>query len=320
MCFYVPVSLTNTWNDSYSFAWTISEELLDIYQITIEDYYTGEIFNISSETNSFSFDIDSNPETKFTNRFVLHFETAEIENVFISSSQECDDLNNAAITVSSSQFGVEYSLWQDGSQVNSLNGTGEMLNFELDSANLVTGINSFLVKASRMTCSVQQLEFETELNVLAQPVVTYDADQNLLLNTTGQVGQWYNDETLITDTPSSNITPNLLLGGAYSVIVSSENCELQSSPYLITAMEEIISSDIIEIYPNPAIDYIEVRLEDLIGQEVNITISDINGKVYLREETASLTEIIELKDIPQGIYILLVESKTKSYKSRFVKL
>jgi len=171
-----------------------------------------------------------------------------------------------------------------------------------------------------MTCSEQQLEFETELNVLAKPVITYDADQNILLNSTGQVGHWYNEEILITDIPSNNITPSLLLGGAYSITVSSENCQLQSSPFLITATEEIISSNIIDVYPNPATDYIEIRSEELVGQEVSISITDINGRVYLMEDSLSITEIVDLKSLPQGIYILLLESKTKLYKSRFVKL
>jgi hypothetical protein len=215
---------------------------------------------------------------------------------------------------------MEYSLWQDGENITSLNGTGDVLNFELDSAHLVTGINSFLVKANRMTCSEQQLEFETELNVLAKPVIIYDADQNLLLNSTGQVGHWYIQETLIIGTPSSSVTPNLLLGGAYSIIVSSENCELQSSPFLITATEEIISSNIIDVYPNPATDYIEIRSVELGGQEVSISITDINGRVYLMEDSLSITEKVDLKSLPQGIYILLLESKVGFYKSRFVKL
>lgn len=318
--FDVPVHLTNTWNDSYSFAWTLSEVLLDVYQIKLEDYYTAEVYNINSGAIGFNFDIDDNPGSRSVERFVLHFETSPIDNFIISSSQNCDKLTNASITVSGGQFGVEYSLWQDGVQINSLNGTGEMLQFELDSTSLTTGINSFLVKAARLICSGQQLDFEVELNVLAQPVITYDADQNLLLNSTGQVGQWYNEEILITDSPANNITPSLLLGGAYSIIVGSENCQLQSSPFLITANEEIISSNSIDIYPNPATDYIELRLEELNGQEVSISITDINGRVHLIKEKAPISEKIDLKNIPQGIYVLILESKTRLYKSRFVKL
>lgn len=194
-----------------------------------------------------------------------------------------------------------------------------MLKFELDSSYLTPGINSFLVKATRLTCSEQLLEFEVELNVLAQPVITYDANQNLLVNSTGQVGQWYNEEILITDTPANNITPSLVLSGAYSIIVSNENCQLQSSPFLITAIEEINSSNTIDVYPNPASDYIEIRSAELFGPEVSISITDINGRVHLIKENASLADKINLRNIPQGIYILVLESKTKLYKSRFVK-
>lgn len=318
--FDVPVRLSNTWNDSYSFAWTISKELLDVYQIKLEDHYTTEIYDINSGATGFNFGIEDSPESKSGNRFVLHFETSTIDNIIISANQNCDDISKTSIILPTSQFGVEYALWLDGMKINSLNGTGEMLKFAVDSNYVTTGINSFVVKATGLTCSAQQREFAVDLKVLAQPVITYDADQNILQNSTGQAGQWYSEGNLISDNPSSNITPNLLLGGVYSIAVSSENCTLQSPTFLVTAMEDVAKSNIINVYPNPATEYIEVRLEELIGQDVSISITDINGKVFVKKLIASTSERINLNNIPPGIYILMLESNTGLYKSRFIKL
>ena len=318
--FDIPIRLTNTWDDSYSFAWTISQELFDLYQIELEDKYTAEVYDISDGASGFDFDIDDNPGSKSTERFVIHFKTSTINNFLASGSQNCEDINNASITVSTSQFGVEYSLWQDGLQINSINGTGEALKFELDSAQFVTGINSFMVKATQPTCTLEEIEIEVSLDLLVEPVVTYDANHNLLLNSTGQIGQWYNNESLLDITPSSSITPDLITGGAYSISVSNESCNLQSLPFLVTAIEEISNSNHIDIYPNPAKGYIEVRLTETIGQSVKIYLTDTKGRVYLIEENFSLSERIMLDKIPSGVYILILESDTSLHKAKFIKL
>ena len=112
----------------------------------------------------------------------------------------------ATVTFSTSQFGVEYSVWQADSMIASFDGNGGAIQFELEPGLLSTGTNTIKISATHKTCSAQELVFEISLEILTKPQIVYDATANLLVNGTGQPGHWFNNEITINEVPAINKT------------------------------------------------------------------------------------------------------------------
>jgi hypothetical protein len=104
------------------------------------------------------------------------------------------------------------------------------------------------------------------------------------------------------------------------MIVNSGDCELKSEPFLVTEIGELSTGQNIAVYPNPAADYIEVNLGNMFGDNLSISITDVNGKVYFADEMNSPSKSINVKNFPSGVYIIVVTDPESSYRLRIVKL
>ncbi|MFN3403930.1 MAG: T9SS type A sorting domain-containing protein [Cytophagaceae bacterium] len=65
----------------------------------------------------------------------------------------------------------------------------------------------------------------------------------------------------------------------------------------------------LEVYPNPFTDYIEIKTTAPL-EKINLTLSDLAGKVYVNEEKEMLNckALVQLRDIEAGVYILTIET------------
>ncbi|MES2799569.1 MAG: DUF4465 domain-containing protein [Bacteroidota bacterium] len=69
----------------------------------------------------------------------------------------------------------------------------------------------------------------------------------------------------------------------------------------------------VEVYPNPAIDFVSVN-----GEQGNLSLKDVNGKVILSEAHMQFTKF-DLSKLPQGIYFLTLENERGKAVRKIVK-
>ncbi|MEN8119843.1 MAG: C10 family peptidase [Bacteroidota bacterium] len=96
-----------------------------------------------------------------------------------------------------------------------------------------------------------------------------------------------------------------------STAITSSNVEIESS-----------ISNSLEIYPNPASDYLFLNLERNQGATVQIKLFDINGKVAKIKnlETIDGNQVLkmDISTLKQGIYILQLITPDKSFKKKII--
>jgi len=84
-------------------------------------------------------------------------------------------------------------------------------------------------------------------------------------------------------------------------------------------LNEISMSDMLNIYPNPTSETINVQMEDSAFGETQYTIFDFTGKVVLVGTTSKDAFQIDLGDLSLGIYIVQVRKMGNVARKSFVK-
>ncbi len=74
-------------------------------------------------------------------------------------------------------------------------------------------------------------------------------------------------------------------------------------------VDDVVLSSEIEIYPNPANDFVTIKTHNNIGDL--ITISDILGRTLITEEVTSDDIQINIADLAKGLYIIKVGNKSE---------
>ena len=82
-------------------------------------------------------------------------------------------------------------------------------------------------------------------------------------------------------------------------------------------MQESISENGI-IYPNPASDYINIKLDGISADKLEIC--DISGKIILSQTITKDYQQIQIRDLKRGMYFLKIYDKNQNIKIlKFVK-
>jgi hypothetical protein len=72
---------------------------------------------------------------------------------------------------------------------------------------------------------------------------------------------------------------------------------------------DVFSNSKINIYPNPALDIININVSDGIKYEV--TIFDLQGRKMINTTKQSL---IDLRSLPQGVFLLKIQDPSSGQK------
>ncbi len=84
-----------------------------------------------------------------------------------------------------------------------------------------------------------------------------------------------------------------------------------------TSIDETELPQLLEIYPNPTSDYLNVSMGGLILQ--NIKVYDIEGRLVVSQNTNQQTTVLDVSSFETGIYLIQVEdSRNRKIVSRFV--
>ena len=74
--------------------------------------------------------------------------------------------------------------------------------------------------------------------------------------------------------------------------------------------------DGIKLYPNPTIDYLVLRLENIeIKENTKYELYDINGKILEQSDIQSNNTIVHIADFPSALYVLKIVEADKEIKS-----
>ncbi len=71
----------------------------------------------------------------------------------------------------------------------------------------------------------------------------------------------------------------------------------------------------VSIYPNPAVDFMEISIDDANVQGLDLQVYDMLGKLIIQQSITDQTTQLNIKNLEKGVYILKVGNNTQ----RFVK-
>jgi len=144
------------------------------------------------------------------------------------------------------------------------------------------------------------------------PTITYDG--TTLTSSAATGNQWYIDGNIMSlETNQTIVTTN---PGSYTVIVTDTvtNCiSLESSPEVISGINEISAGLMFNIYPNPNNGQFIIELSDVKKEDYLIEVRNIIGQLIYIEEVGKVSgELlkIDLSEHHQGVYFLSVSNSS----------
>ena len=82
-----------------------------------------------------------------------------------------------------------------------------------------------------------------------------------------------------------------------------------------------LNSPIIEVYPNPAKNQLNIDFELLSKSDINMTIYDINGRVMLYKNISNSKQgvvKINLDDFKDGVYSCIIKTENNIYNRQII--
>ena len=151
---------------------------------------------------------------------------------------------------------------------------------------------------------------EIEVNpVPAIPTITPFSTN--LVSSAANGNQWYLEGELIEGATSQLYAP--MVTGNYSVIVSQGACSSVSEPYFYEGLVTSIfdAKNAIELYPNPASDYISIK-----GLEYGslVSLNSITGTQISTVSSLGNSLTMSISELPAGVYLITV-SQSQSAKT-----
>lgn len=128
---------------------------------------------------------------------------------------------------------------------------------------------------------------------------------NTLVTVPGDTYQWFRDGVPVEGATQQTFEISPLDFAIYSVQVTTNGCISTADDfiYLITDIEQSTSS--IGVHPNPASEKLYIELPEAAHQ---ITIVDPLGKRWNESSASKGLHIVDVSELPQGMYYLLIKS------------
>jgi hypothetical protein len=93
----------------------------------------------------------------------------------------------------------------------------------------------------------------------------------------------------------------------------------QNQDVIAYTPEKIDLSKSITVYPNPAIDYVNIKLSTLEASTAKITLYTIlGGELQIDKETVNEHEVrLKVKDLATGYYLIAVRDEQLQFKATY---
>lgn len=295
--------------ESYSLTINGADRFTSHDKITLIDSFT-QTEKVIDASETISFAISSNPDSKKDGRFVIRIERPEVNLQTTLKSETLCDETTAMIKVLDAQEGVYYQAFHNEKAISeALMGHGGTLELPVSSDDLIQeGSITATVNAGFKGCnsvvlsnaiSVSKDAFTPEVLVESgQLVASIEADQY----------QWYyQDEKLEGETGKNLTSPQ---EGNYYVEATINSCTLKSenTQFRVTGLEESALQN--ALYPNPTNGKVVVTHSGLTNS-ASIRVISTMGQVQSVPVTAidhTHTEV-DLGALPPGLYVVLLNGK-----------
>lgn len=144
------------------------------------------------------------------------------------------------------------------------------------------------------------------------PQTTINSQGNIILLNAGNSDiQWFVDGTILPDDTLDVCVP--AVAGDYTVMLINEyGCSSTSAPETITLGLNQLSELQWQLFPNPAGDFVHLRLDEGIRVD-QIEVLDMLGRTVLRSEGFSGEQNIDLHNLNNGSYIVRLISSDQIY-------
>ena len=156
------------------------------------------------------------------------------------------------------------------------------------------------------------------VNGVDKPVISADFNNAVqprlyVSNVFGESYEWFLDG----NSYSTNSELYLSEVGSYTVMVYSNGCasEMSDAQVIIITQIEDTLLDGIQAYPNPVQDKLVVRLGQF-HEDTEIRVVALDGKIKIRQIASNIENVIDMRSLPLGVYLLQVShvEKTLTYK------
>lgn len=88
---------------------------------------------------------------------------------------------------------------------------------------------------------------------------------------------------------------------------------------ITTGLITPLSSNDISVFPNPAVDLVQVTIPDLIAKTAQVSLYSLNGKEMIHKTVGNNIFQIDLQGLASGGYVLQVNSNNKIYRKSIIK-
>jgi len=95
----------------------------------------------------------------------------------------------------------------------------------------------------------------------------------------------------------------------------SGNCVFNASQNVVCKTGEKLSSETVAIYPNPAIDFINIELP-FADESYTINVLDLSGRVVETISSNGGQTMLSTENLNAGLYMVNVESETRTYTQK----
>jgi len=158
---------------------------------------------------------------------------------------------------------------------------------------------------------------KTILTVKPTPPAPVIISNDTVLTSNAATGnQWYRNDTLITG--ATNQTDSLNGFGNYYDIVTLNGCTSDTSNVIVftnAGIKETTLNNAVQIYPNPANDYIIIEAP----QKAEIEILNIQGQLIKTILSTNSKTKVDVSAMPKGLFIIKLKIGQKIAVKRFVK-
>lgn len=168
-------------------------------------------------------------------------------------------------------------------------------------------------------------------SIVRTEIVLSDIDTSIILLNDGSLasGEWRGDDYQWLDCENNsqpipgatNWSYKPTTNGRYAVKVTMDSCEVVSScfSYFQVSQQEM-ELNALQIYPNPAQEYITLKRETSAQAPFGILIINTSGQIIRNLKQVSESELrIDVTKLPPGMYILRIRDEQSGYSQVFIK-
>lgn len=90
--------------------------------------------------------------------------------------------------------------------------------------------------------------------------------------------------------------------------------------FLINNVEALVENSLINIYPNPASEFIQIDFQDSMSGTINLEIYDYEGKLIQKKSYInSYDKTLDITHLPKGLYFISIHPEGINHISKFIK-